>query len=237
MSKVLLSILLWMMMAPAHAIIVFDAANFAQNKIAAINSVRGLLNQVKELEYQFSVYQNDLKHIARYAQGDWGSSASQLKQLAELSQRGQALTYQQQNLEIELAKHFPGYHVPNDFAKEYQSRSQSTLDTLKNSFAITSAQAQQMQDEIREQQQLQTKSTQAQGQLQAVQTANMYADAQIGQAQKLRQLVMTQMNAQNAYYAYQVSQDQAHAATVEKWIQQIQTTLPRYGSGQGFGRV
>jgi P-type conjugative transfer protein TrbJ len=236
MHRWIVSLVLLAVITNAEAVVVFDAANYAQNKIAAINSARSLLNQAKELEYQLSVYKNDLKNIAHYPQGVWGDHAAQLKQLADINQRGQALSYNMNRFDAEFEQRFPGYQIPQNDTKAYQQRSQSTLATLKNSLSVAGAQNQQMMAETQEMQKVQALSTHAQGHLQAQQAANMYADAQVGQLQKMRQLLMTQMNAQNTFYANQLAQEQSQAASTEKWLKGIKTTMPRYGSGQGFGR-
>src|SRR5438477_12688730 len=58
----------------------------------------------------------------------------------------------------------------------------------------------------------------AEGRMQALQAGNMLAAEQIQQLAKLRQLMMTQINAQNVYMANVTNRDAQRTATQQEWV-------------------
>ena len=75
--------------------------------------------------------------------------------------------------------------------------------------AMVSAHADDFGNEQQLVSQLQHRSASAQGQLQAVQAGNEISMTMVGQMQKMRQLQMAQMNAQNAYLTEQKGRQDA----------------------------
>ena len=135
----------------------------------------------------------------------------------------------------EFMQKFPGYKPQQDYDKSYQGWSSTVMDTLKNILTSSGMQASAFSDEQATLDQLKTLSTTAQGRMQAVQVGNMIAANQVGQMQKLRQLVISQTNAQNAYMAYKVQKEQAEQAANNNLLN-TPLAYPKYGSGQGFGK-
>ena len=71
------------------------------------------------------------------------------------------------------------------------------------------------------------------GRMQAIQVGNMVATEQVAQTQKLRQLMATQINAQNAYMAHQVSQE-AQAQANTEYFYEIEVETPEDYGQSGF---
>ena len=69
--------------------------------------------------------------------------------------------------------------------------------------------------------------------MQAIQVGNMVATEQVAQTQKLRQLMATQINAQNAYMAHQVSQE-AQAQANTEYFYEIEVETPEDYGQSGF---
>ncbi len=219
----------------AQAIVVYDPSNFLQNRISALNSVKMLLNQTEDVRYQLSIYQNDLKNSMPYSAGVWRSSLTELNKLADIAKQGNALAYSLSKLDETFKQRFPGVVKPQDYNKSYAGWSNTALDTLRTTLLSASTQANQFADEEQSKMQVQQYSDQAQGQMQALQAANMFAAQQIGQLQQMRQLLISQINAQNTYFAYQLAKDQAMHASLQEWLTPKQTSLTQYGHGSGFG--
>jgi len=75
------------------------------------------------------------------------------------------------------------------------------------------------------------------GSLQALQAGNMIASQQIDQLQKLRQLYMAQMQAQNSYMAGQAQNQADQTDAVQTFMNQGNGTVRKWGQNGtvGFG--
>ena len=66
---------------------------------------------------------------------------------------------------------------------------------------------------------------------------NQIAAENVNQMQDLRQLVINQTNAQNAYMAYEVQKDQASDKAEEDYINNADDTYPAYKNNPEFGDI
>jgi P-type conjugative transfer protein TrbJ len=209
--------------------IVWDPWNLAQTTASATTAAQQLANQYQQLQYELNNYKN---YDGNKTQ--WSNVQSLLQQLASVTSQGNALSYSMQNMNEAFKKKFPGYKTQKNYDTAYQDWSSTTMDTLRNTLMSAGMQANSFSTEQGTLNQLKTLSTTAQGRMQAVQVGTMIAAEQVGQMQKLRQLIISQTNAQNAYMAYHVQQEQAQQAA-ENNLFNNPLPYPKYGSGKGFG--
>jgi P-type conjugative transfer protein TrbJ len=161
--------------------------------------------------------------------GRWANMQNLLYHLANQVEQGQALAYQMQDIDRQYRSRFPGYVAPQNYQESYRNWSQTTHDTLLSTLASAGMQAEQFHQEQMTLNQLAGLSQTAQGRMQAMQVGNMLASQQIGQLQALRQLIVTQINAQNTYAAYQTQKEASVEASTDQWISGSQTAFPQYG--------
>ncbi len=208
----------------ANAFIFIDPSNLVQNTATAVNTASQLVIQSQQL-------QAELKDIENYKgnTGQWANTQNLLYQLANQVQQGQALAYQMQDLDTQYRSRFPGYVAPQNYQQSYRDWAQTTHDTLLSTLASAGMQVDQFHHEQDSLNQLAHLSQTAQGRMQAIQVGNMLATQQVSQLQGLRQLVATQINAQNTYAAYQTQKDAAVEASTSQWISASNTTFPGYG--------
>jgi P-type conjugative transfer protein TrbJ len=210
----------------SEADIVYDPINWIQNAATATNTAEQLANQSQELQIA-------LKEIKNYdgSVGQWANIQNLLQQLGGEVEQGQALAYSMPNLDSRFKQKYPGYVGSQDYQKTYSDWSQTTLDTMRSTLESAGMQAGQFGSEQLALNQLSTLSQSAQGRMQALQVGNMVATQQVAQLQKLRQLVIAQINAQNTFASYQIQKDQSSEASSSSWISAGDTNFPRYGSG------
>lgn len=214
----------FMFVSQVDAFIFIDPSNLIQNTATALNTANQLAIQSQQLQSELKDIENFKGNV-----GQWANTQNLLYQLANQVQQGQALAYQMQDLDRQYRSRFPGYVAPQNYQQSYRNWAQTTHDTLLSTLVSAGMQVDQFHHEQDTLNQLSHLSQTAQGRMQAVQVGNMLATQQVSQLQALRQLVATQINAQNTYAAYETQKDAAVEASVSNWISASDTTFPGYG--------
>jgi P-type conjugative transfer protein TrbJ len=210
----------------AKAFVVYDPTNRIQNASTAANTAKQLAKQSQELEIA-------LKEIKNYdgSVGRWANIQNLLQELGNEIEQGEALAYAMPYLDSRFKQKYPGYVESQDYQKSYSVWSQTALDTMRATLESAGMQAGQFSSEQSALNALSMLSQSAQGRMQALQVGNMIATQQVAQLQKLRQLVIAQINAENTFASYQIQKDQSQEASSSSWIGAGDTNFPRYGSG------
>ncbi|MEX3556335.1 MAG: P-type conjugative transfer protein TrbJ [Burkholderia gladioli] len=155
------------------------------------------VQQAQSLKYQ-------LQNLASLGSAaDWGSAQSALANLASAVQQGQGLSYALAGADQVFAQRFPGYgnSGTGSFSQQYQTWSRTALDSIQGALAAAGLQANQFSSEAAAIASIRSMSAGSQGALSSIQAGNMVAGMQVEQLQKLRQLGMAQMQAQNTFMA------------------------------------
>ncbi len=152
---------------------------------------------------------------------------------------GQKLDYSLSHLDASFNQQHPGYLGYSkgfNFGQAYSNWSAETNGAVKNAIAMTSAQQDDFATEEGMINELQAKSQSAGGQLEALQAGHQISLSMVGQLQKLRQLQMAQMSAQNAFLAGQQSQADAADGVMQQFLNRDQKrvrTLSEIKAQQG----
>lgn len=101
--------------APAHAIIVFDPSNYAQNVLTAARSLQQINNQITSLQNQATMLINQARNLASLP-------FSSLQQLQQSVQRTQQLLSQAQNIAFDVQS------IDRAFQQQYGSVSLTASD-------------------------------------------------------------------------------------------------------------
>lgn len=195
-----------------------------------IQLVLSYVEQAQQTVTQLNQYQTMLTNLMRLTPSELlGQASRQLWQDQNMTQtfsnlrnivvNGQSMAYTMSNMESRFKSVNPGYgNFGNgmDFFRAYQNWSDNTLGQVKNSVAMVTAHSENFASEEGMVLELANASNSAQGQLQAVQAGNQIGVQMVGQMQKLRQLQMAQMQAQNAYIAGQQSAADVKTQGVER---------------------
>ena len=104
-----------MVVAPAHAFIVFDPSNYVQNVLTAARSLQQVTNQITSLQNEAQMLINQSRNLASLP-------FSSLQQLQQSVQRTQQLLNQAQNIAFDVQQ------VDKIFQQQYGSVSLSTSD-------------------------------------------------------------------------------------------------------------
>lgn len=184
------------------------------NNIELVNSY---LQQVQAYATQLQQYQNMITNTLNIPNQIWGQITNDLMGVANVVKQGQALAYSATNIGSQFEATFKGYQFPAGFnyKTEYKKWSNATLDSLKGALEAAGLQAQQFATEEGVLQQLRRMSSSALGQMQAIQVGAQIAEQQVQQLQKLRQLMMLQIQSQNTYLAAQQNKEDTITAAKE----------------------
>ncbi len=214
-----------------------EAENLAVDTTTSIKTAASLEQEVQEVANQMQSLQYQVQNLKGFNSVIWDSTAQNLQKLASIVNQGQSLSYSMQNLDGVFQQKYPGYVAQQDYSKSYQSWSQTTLDTLRGTLESAGLQAQDFSTEEGTIDQLRQMARTESGRQQALEVGNQIAAENVNQMQNLRQLVINQTNAQNAYMAYQIEKDQSGTKAAEDYINNADDTYPAYQNNQAFGHI
>jgi P-type conjugative transfer protein TrbJ len=186
-------------------------ANNAQLLLMVARQTDSLVEEVKTAQATLQSVQN-LGNI------DWSLAEPALMQVFQASQQALGVSYQMQNIDQAFRDAYSTYQTVQDFSSSYQGWTDNTMDSLKAVLRAANIQSNNFASENMAMSYFSSLSNNAVGQTQAIQAGNAISGQLIGQLQKMRQLQMAQMNAQNAFMAHQVNTEAAAKAAFENKI-------------------
>ena len=206
--------------AEASAIIAATEPTQILNNIALLE---GYALQGEQYARQFQQLEQQLKDGQLLSVQLFGPLAQDILGLQKIVKGGEAIAYNQANLDQNFTVKFGGFgYAPStNFPANYKSWSQTSLDSTQHSLDAANLQATQLNSEAALMAQLNTSSQSASGQMQAIQAASNIASEQVDQLMKLRQLMMADMQSKAAFQASQ-TQIAASAATDSTSFFQLQ---------------
>lgn len=219
-----------------YGMVVFDPSVFAQTLATANNT----LSQLNQLKNQLDVMRQQKKILDRQMlsldgnQYQWSDAQHLINQLANTIQQNNALAYSASNADSQFKQLYPGYQAPDDYGDQYKRITNTTLTTLNNVLRSLGTNANDFQNENKRMAFLQQQEQSADNQLKAIQAASQIASEQVSQTQLLRQTIIAQTNAQNAYYASQVQTEASSRAELEKIIKNGAKTAPPIGHSGNY---
>lgn len=193
---------------------------------------------IKQLQNQISQYTNMVTNTNGLSTQVWGNAMRDINRLNSLIQQSKALAHTAGNLDGQFSSRYGTYQSylnqrmkGTDWTRKYAQWSQEASDNSLYTMKALGLQAQQMSDEDATMRQLEALAGSAQGRMQALQVANMMAAQGVRQTQKLRQLVMTQLQMQADYLATQQDKEAMIDATSAQF--RGNKFIPKY-QGKGF---
>jgi P-type conjugative transfer protein TrbJ len=214
---------------PAHSVDAIMCVNCGTEWTQLLNKAmmaKQLATQAQQLQNQISQYQNMVQNTNGVSQHLWGNAMGDLQKLGNLYQQSKALAYSAGNLDSQFAQRYQGYRTystskldANSWQNKYNQWSQEASDNARYALKTANVQNSAMQNENALMQRLQGLSQTSQGRMEAMQIANMMAAQNIEQIQKLRQLMMSQLQMQANYYQLQQDKEDAMQAAHDRFFQ------------------
>lgn len=164
------------------------------------NQLTQIQNQIQQYQQLVNQYNNMVQNTLNLPNHIWGNTTQHLQQLASIVQTGQALAYSGTNLDSQFQAKFRSYddHLVHDynranFKSEYRDWSETNRDSIRSALLAAGLQSEQFADENSTLRQIELLSQSSNGRLQAIQAGSLIAAQQVRQTQKLRQLIMSQI--------------------------------------------
>jgi P-type conjugative transfer protein TrbJ len=195
------------------------------NKLQMLKQVE---TSIQQLHTQMNQYQNMLSNSQGLSHQVWGKAFQDIGKLNSLIQQSKALAYSATNLDSQFSQRYGDYKTYQsqkmngfNWEQKYDQWSREANDNALYTLKAVGMQSSQMQDEEALMQQLQAMSQSAQGRMQAIQVGNMMAAQNINQIQKLRQLMMLQLQMEANYIAAQQDREAAEQAARKQYFHVI----------------
>ena len=177
-----------------------------------IQLVNQYARQGQQLARQIQQYQDQVQNTARVPAQVWGQTLANLQQVNTLLAQARSLAYTSANLNQQFGQRYKTYGVyagqaltPATLAQKYVQWSAEANDNALYALRAANTQSTQMATEDADLQALERMAVSASGRMQAIQVGNQFAAQSARQVQKLRQLMMLQM--QVTANAHQLAQD------------------------------
>jgi type IV secretion system protein TrbJ len=230
-SLVLLLLLLLFCSPPGSAL----AGPYATEVTQVLNHVQLILMyavQANQLATQIKMLADAVKNTKRNPNQVFWNIQADLNALAGVVQGGRSLAYSLGNLDALWHQTYPGYggYARTGYYNRYQSWAQTTLDTAIGAMRAAGLQGQQLNGEVSLIQNLEAQSASADGRLLALNVATQMADQQAQQMQKLREIMLADMQSKAAFYGTVIQQQTDQAAAAQNFF----LYLPAASDGTGF---
>jgi type IV secretion system protein TrbJ len=192
---------------------VFAGGPFATEFTQILNYGQLLASDIKlasQLKTNLQMYAQQMVDGKVLPTQVWGPIASDLMQLASVVKGGQSLAYSMANLDVQFQKAFPGYMQPSvPFYQQYANWNQTSWDTISSSLRALNVQSTQLNNEQGLLGVLHNLAGNAVGQDQAIQVGTLIADQQVQQLEKLRQIMLVNVQTMAAAEGRKIQTDAA----------------------------
>jgi len=231
-KPVILLLLLLMFCAPPGTV---KAGPYATEVTQVLNHVELVLSygvQASQLAEQIKMLSDAIKNSKNNPHQLFWNIGADLTALARIVQGGRSLAYSLSNLDAMWSQTYPGYggYARTGYYNRYQNWVQTTLDTVIGGMRAAGLQGQQLNGEVSLITALESQSEDADGRLLALNVATQMADQQSQQMQKLRELMLADMQSKAAYYGTIIQQQADQTAASQAFFEYS----PAPPDGTGF---
>ncbi|HEY7391837.1 MAG TPA: P-type conjugative transfer protein TrbJ [Bryobacteraceae bacterium] len=188
--------------------------------------------QANQLAQQIQILADAIKNSKRISAQTFWNIGADLAALASIVQGGRAIAYSLGDLDAMWHKTYSGYasYARTGYYARYENWAQTTLDTVAGAMRAAGLQGQELTNEVALITNLESQSESADGRLLALNVATQMADQQAQQMQKLREIMLADMQSKAAFYGTIIQQHADQAAAVQNFFQYA----PAAADGTGF---
>ena len=202
---------------PAHAIIVYDPANYAQNVLQAARELQSVTNQIQSLQNEAVMIEGMTRNLDHLDFSSLARMTASLQQIGQLMGQAQGIGYQIEQTDQRFRAMFPGSQAPSttDAAvRDATNRLQAVLSAFHDTMATQSRIVTEAGNDASNLADLVTQSQGARGNLQVSQATNQLLALVAKQQIELQAMLASQGRAEAMDRAAQAqAQSDAQAAT------------------------
>lgn len=161
--------------------------------------------------------------------------AGSLRSIGMAVQSAKGIAYSMDNLDGRFRAQFKGYVANPNVSYQYRAWSDNVNSTFESTMKGMELTRQEIENETTFAQKLQAMAATSRGRNQLEQTIIAFADASVGQMQKLRTLMLMDMQSKQAYQSYNVNKELLSRANTEESLKgpttsQSKTTVTAGGN-------
>ena len=221
---------------PAHAIYCANCGTEWTQLANNLQLVKQLEQQILSVQQQLKQYENMLLNSNPFKTLQWSNALGETKQLNSLLAQAKSLSFASANLEGLFAKKYGDYQsyvaqsIGDDtLAAKYQQWSEDTNSSVHTTLKAAGLQSEQIEGaEDVYLRHLEHLTSTAEGRMQALQISNQIALQLARQTQKLRQLMLIQLQLQANYMQMQMDREVMQQAAWRKF-----STKPQVSTNNG----
>jgi P-type conjugative transfer protein TrbJ len=200
-----------------------------------------LARQVELVQQAIRRHETMLLNTTGLEAQDFGNPLAELKQVTSLLEQARSLSVTSAGLDGEFAEKYKDYNAylaekldAEALTRKYQQWSEDTNSSVLTTMKAANLQAQQIEgDEAALFTALEGLSETAEGRMQAIQVANQIALAAARQTQKLRQLMLMQLQLQANFIQIEADRQAAEEAAYRNFVSSGRDAV-KTGDGKGF---
>jgi P-type conjugative transfer protein TrbJ len=230
--------------APPPAAQVVTCANCGTEFTQLANNLQladQLAHQVELVQQAFRRHETMLLNTTGLEKQLFGNPLAELKQVTSLLEQARSLSVTSAGLDGEFAEKYKDYNAyladrldAEALAQKYQQWSEDTNSSVLTTLKAANLQARQIEgDEAALFTALEGLSETAEGRMQAIQVANQIALAAARQTQKLRQLMLMQLQLQANFIQIEADRQAAEEAAYRNFVTSGREAI-KTGDGKGF---
>ena len=199
--------------------------NWGQLLSVNLTAATQLVNEIQQLK-------NSIRNLVQLPNQIFGPIQADINALAGVVQGGFSLAYSMANLDSQFTNRYKGFagFTPNNYYQNYQTWSQTSLDTTLGTLQAAGLQGQQLQDEQAVLSSLESMASGSDGAMEALQVIGEISEQEVQQLMKLRELMLADLQSKQAFQAAVIQQQANGEAAAQQFFQFGGAT----GDGQTF---
>ena len=185
---------------PAHALIVFDPSNYAQNVLTAARSLEQITNQITSLQNEAQMLINQAKNLASLPFSALQTLQQNVQRTQQLLQQAQGIAFNVQQIDQMFSQKYGSASMSatdQQLITDARSRWQNTVGGLQDAMRVQAGVVGNIDSNRTQMSALVSQSQSATGALQATQAGNQLIAVQTRQLLDLTALVAAQSRAQS----------------------------------------
>ena len=188
--------------------------NYGQLLSVNLTAATQLANEIQQL-------QNSVRNLVNLPNQIFGPIQADINALAGVVQGGFSLAYSMANLDAQFTNRFKGFagFRPNNYYNNYQTWSQTSLDTTLGTLQAAGMQGQQLQNEQAVLTGLRTMAQTSDGAMEALQVLGQISEQEVQQLMKLRELMLADLQSKQAFQAATIQQQANAEAAAQQFFQ------------------
>ncbi len=186
--------------APAQTVFCTNCSNVVTQALQQAAQAEQLLNQIQSYATQIQQYQNMLTNTEKLSDAVFGDAMGDIRKITATINKAKGLAYTASNIEQSFNAKYKSLKglMDNGVSAQslqqlYEAWSDDTNDSVLTTFKALGEEAKNIESEAELMEELQSRATTAEGQMQALGVGNELAVQGVAQIQKLRNLQMMQI--------------------------------------------